>query len=45
VISKPTRIFMVDLGSSPSYSPKIAAWRELRQDFARGAWRIDRVGG
>ncbi|MGB8999197.1 MAG: hypothetical protein WCC43_08775, partial [Pseudolabrys sp.] len=30
---------------SPSYSPKIAAWRDLRQDFARGAWRVDRVGG
>src|SRR5690349_903252 len=28
---------------SPSYSPKIAAWRDLRQDFARGAWRVDRV--
>jgi bacteriocin-like protein len=31
--------------TNPSYSLKIAAWRELRQDFARGAWRIDRVGG
>ena len=30
-------------GLSPSYSPKIAAWRDLRQDFARGAWRVDRV--
>jgi hypothetical protein len=30
---------------SPSYSPKIAAWRDLREDFARGAWRVDRVGG
>src|SRR5262249_47277048 len=30
--------------TSPSYSPKIAAWRDLRQDFARGAWRVDRVG-
>jgi hypothetical protein len=29
--------------TSPSYSPKIAAWRDLRQDFARGAWRVDRV--
>ena len=28
---------------SPSYSPKIAAWRDLWQDFARGAWRVDRV--
>src|SRR5262245_10456544 len=30
--------------ASPSYSPKIAAWRDLRRDFARGAWRVDRVG-
>jgi hypothetical protein len=29
----------------PSYSSKIAAWRDLREDFARGAWRVDRVGG
>src|SRR6185436_2241983 len=32
-----------DYATSPSYSPKIAAWRDLRQDFARGAWRVDRV--
>src|SRR6478752_10679353 len=29
--------------ANPSYSHKIAAWRDLRQDFARGAWRVDRV--
>src|SRR5512144_979640 len=23
--------------------PQIAAWRDLRQDFARGAWRVDRL--
>jgi predicted transglutaminase-like cysteine proteinase len=45
ILDNSTLIMVNSSDASPSYSPKIAAWRELRQDFARGAWRIDRVGG
>jgi hypothetical protein len=44
-LARLTILYRPRMASSPSYSPKIAAWRDLREDFARGAWRVDRVGG